>query len=194
MLHNGVDRPATRFVPQNIFALLGQCRRFWLRMKNPAFSRPVSFPYCKPIYAMPYAVLQTDLNPPGIEQLQRAFRSVSGLTPGDAFILGKDAFGILVKNFAEKQAAAMQGALRAEGIGTEIVDQKFLPELPRTHFVSRFDCSPEHLLIYDPLGRPFALEWRHIVLIAAGAVRLTDLCGSKRRGSFRAIMETGTRR
>jgi hypothetical protein len=123
---------------------------------------------------MRYAVLQTDLNPPAIDKLQRAFKSVPGLTAADASILGKDAFGILVKNLSEQQAGAMQGALRIERIETEIVDQTFLPEVPRPHFVRRMDCSPEHLIIYDPLGRTFALEWNHIVIVAAGAVKLTD--------------------
>jgi hypothetical protein len=123
---------------------------------------------------MRYAVLQTDLTPPAIDQLRRAFKSVPGLTAADASILGKDAIGILVKNLSEPQAGAMQGALRVEGIKTEIVHQKFLPELPRTHLVRRMDCSPEHLIIYDPLGRTFALEWNHVVIVAAGTVKLTD--------------------
>jgi hypothetical protein len=123
---------------------------------------------------MPYAVLQTDLNPPGIDQLQRAFAMVPGLTSADAHILGRDAFGILVKDFSEKQAGALQGALRGEGVETEIVDQSFLPELPPKKLVQRLDCSAEHLLIYDPLGRSFALDWRHIMFIAAGAVPLTE--------------------
>jgi len=123
---------------------------------------------------MRYAVLQTDLNPPATDQLQRAFQSVPGLTAADASILGRDAFGILVKNLSEPQAVAMQGALRIEGIETEMVDQTFLPELPRTHFVRRMDCSPERLIIYDPLGRTFALEWNHVMIVATGAVKLTD--------------------
>src|SRR6185503_18589726 len=102
---------------------------------------------------MRYAVLQTDLNPPAIDQLQRAFRSVPGLTASDAFILGKDAFGILVKDLSEEQAGALQGALRIEGIKTEIVDHALLPPLPQTHFVRQMECSPENLLIFDPLGR-----------------------------------------
>jgi hypothetical protein len=123
---------------------------------------------------MPYAVLQTDLTKPTIEQLQRAIRSVPGLTPADAHILGNDAFGILLKNASEQQAGTLQGALRLEGVETEIVDQSFLPALPEIRFVHRLDCTPEHLLIYDPLGKSFALDWRHIMFIAAGAVRLTD--------------------
>lgn len=134
---------------------------------------------------MPYAVLQTDLNPPGLDQMRRAFRSVPGLTPADAEILGNDAFGILVKDFSEQQAGALQGALRVEGIETEIVDQSILPGLPPSHFVRRLDCTPEHLLIYDPLGRTFALDWPHIIFIAAGAVRLTEFVREQRNPKTR---------
>jgi hypothetical protein len=123
---------------------------------------------------MRYAVLQTDLNPPDLELLRRAFRSVPGLTPYDASILGNDAFGILVKNFSAEQATALHGALRIEGLETEIVEQSLLPELPPAKLVNRLECQPEHLLIFDPLGNSFPLEWRHVQLIAAGAVRLNE--------------------
>ena len=123
---------------------------------------------------MPYAVLQTNLSTLSIEQMRRAFRSVPGLTPMDAQILGNDAFGILVKDFSEQQAGALQGALRIEGVETEIVDQSFLPVLPQPHFVQRLDCTPEHLLIYDPMGKAFTLDWWHLAFVATGSVRLTD--------------------
>lgn len=130
---------------------------------------------------MPYAVLQTELGKPTIEQMGRAFRSVPGLTPMDAHILGNDAFGILVKNFSESQSVALQGALRIEGVETEIVDQSLLPVLPAKHLVHRLDCTPEHLMIHDPAGRGFALEWRHVMFIAAGAVRLTEFVRERQR-------------
>jgi hypothetical protein len=123
---------------------------------------------------MPYAVLQTDLNTPSVEQLQRAARFVAGLTPADGAILVRDAFGILVKDFSEQQAGALQGSLRVEGVETEVVDQSLLPELPPIKFVHRLECLPEHLMIHDPLGRAFPVEWKNIMLIAAGSVRLTD--------------------
>jgi hypothetical protein len=130
---------------------------------------------------MPYAVLQTELGKPTIEQMGRAFRSVPGLTPMDAHILGNDAFGVLVKNFSEPQSIALQGALRIEGVETEIVDQSLLPVLPAKHIVHRLDCAPEHLMIYDPAGRGFALEWRHVMFIAAGAVRMTEFVRERQR-------------
>src|ERR1041384_7850115 len=129
---------------------------------------------------MPYAVLQTDLNTPSVEQIARAFPSVPGLVAAGARILGNDAFGMLVKDFSAEQAGALQAALRAEGVETEVVEQSLLPALPPTHFVHRLDCTPEHLLIYDPVGKTFALEWRHIILVAAGAVTLVDFIQERR--------------
>jgi hypothetical protein len=123
---------------------------------------------------MRYAVLQTSLDTPSIEQMARAIPTVPGLTAADAHILGNDAFGILVKDFSTEQARALQGALRAEGVETEIVEQSLLPVLPQAHLAQRLDGTPEHLLIHDPLGRTFRLEWAQITFIAAGAVRLTD--------------------
>ena len=134
---------------------------------------------------MLYAVLQTDLDTPSIEQMARAFRAVPGLTPVDAHILGQDAFGILVKDYSEPQAGRLQAALRSEGVETEVVEQSLLPVLPQTHFVHRLDCTPEHLLIYDPMGKTFALGWRHIMFIAAGAVRLTEFVREQRKPKTR---------
>lgn len=123
---------------------------------------------------MPFAVLQTDLTPPSTEQLRRAFQHVPGLTASDAHILGRDAFGIIVKNFPGDRAAALQGALRLEGIETEIVDETHLPAVPPGKQISRVDCVPEHLLIYDPLGRSFPLPWPHVMVLAAGMTRITE--------------------
>ena len=145
---------------------------------------------------MPYAVLQTDLNAPSVEQLRRALRSVPGLTPYDASILGHDAFGILVKNFPPEWAGALQRALQTEGVTTEIIDQSLLPELPPKKIVQRLDCRPEHLLIYDPLGNTFVLDWRHVLFIATGAVRLTEFVRhqqqrpvTRRQGNGRTTIE-----
>ena len=123
---------------------------------------------------MPFAILQTDLNIPAVDSLRRAFRYLKSLTDMDAHILARDAYGILVKNLTEHEAGTLQGALLGEGIQTEIVDQSLLPEMPPTKFVHRLDCRPDALHLYDPLGRQFSLDWGHLMLIAAGRVRLND--------------------
>ncbi|MBI3881910.1 MAG: hypothetical protein HY301_17845 [Verrucomicrobia bacterium] len=38
----------------------------------------------------------------------------------------------------------------------------------------RVDCGPDALMVYDPLGRSFPIEWRHVMLVAAGNVRLSE--------------------
>ena len=123
---------------------------------------------------MRYAVMQKHLEPPALERLQRAFRAVPCLTPADAHILGNDAFGILVKNFSEADAGTLQAALTAEGVETEIAPETSLPAIPQARMVSRAECGPDALLVYDPAGRKFPVEWQHVMLIAAGRVRMTD--------------------
>src|SRR5260370_18892967 len=121
---------------------------------------------------MSCAVMQKDLSVPPVEGLKRAFRSVKCLIQYDAVVLANDAYGILVKHLSCEDAATLQGALQAEGVQTEIVDERSLPTLPTTKFVHRLDCLPESLLIYDPLGRGFPLEWPHVMMVAAGPARL----------------------
>lgn len=125
-------------------------------------------------FIMPYALIQQVPVPPPLEKLQRAFRAVRCLTPADAHSVGRDGFGILVKHFSAEDAARLQSALHAEGIETEIVEQQLLPELPPVKFMNRMDCLPEALMLYDPLGRSFPLEWKNIMAIAAGSVRLSE--------------------
>jgi hypothetical protein len=40
--------------------------------------------------------------------------------------------------------------------------------------VQRLDCAPDSLLIYDAVGRSFPLPWQHIILSAAGCVRIME--------------------
>jgi hypothetical protein len=130
---------------------------------------------------MPLAVLQSSLTPtPSVEQLQRVFARVPGLTAYDAHILQRDAFGVLVKDCSEEQARTIHGRLLSEGIQSEVIDHSLLPPIPVSKQVRRLDLTPEHLIIYDPLNRTFPLEWRHITLVMAGAVRLTEFITTRR--------------
>jgi hypothetical protein len=138
---------------------------------------------------MPLAVLQTTLMPaPSLKQLQRAFAHVPGLTPYDARILGRDAFGVLVKDCSAEQAAALRGGLLSVGIETEVIDQALLPAVPVSKHVHRLDITPEHLVVYDPLNRTFRLEWQHITLVAAGAVRLSQFVPVRREPVYNPFL------
>lgn len=124
---------------------------------------------------MNFAVLQTTLDIPPIDSLKRAFRQTTFLVPMDAFTIAKDGFGILVHRLSFENASCLQGALRSEGIETEIVAESDLVPLPQTKFTNRIDCTPAGLVIYDPIGRGFCVDWQHIMLVAAGKVIVNEL-------------------
>lgn len=123
---------------------------------------------------MTYAVLQTGPEPPSAEQLQNAFSQVPGLTAMDAGILGKDACGVLARGLELDQASAMQSAMAAQGVETEVVEESALPELPPARQLTKGCFTPEALQIDNLLGRVFPLAWNDILLIAAGRARLTE--------------------
>ncbi len=124
-----------------------------------------------------YALLQESLEPPGIEQLKRAFTAVRCLVDADAQGLANDAYGILVRDLTAEDAGRLQGALRVEGVETELLPMPALPQIPPTKFVRRIGFGPDALLIYDPIGRPVPIEWRHLRLIAAGRIPATRSAG-----------------
>ena len=123
---------------------------------------------------MTCSVLQTGLEPPTSEQLQRAFQQVPGLAAADVFSIGRGAFGILGRSLDSEQADRLKSALAAEGLETEVVDDTQVPALPDMRNVYRLESTPAALMIYDPLGRGFALAWKDVLIIAAGQVRMSD--------------------
>jgi hypothetical protein len=117
-----------------------------------------------------YALLQQTLEPPAIDALKRAFAAVRCLVASDAYGVANDAYGILVRDLEAEDAYKLQGALRTEGVETEILPMALLPAIPATKYVRRIEFGPDVLLLYDPIGRPVPVEWRHLMLIAAGNV------------------------
>ncbi|MDB6027812.1 MAG: hypothetical protein JWM68_4035 [Verrucomicrobiales bacterium] len=122
-----------------------------------------------------FAVLQRTLEVPPIETLKRAFRRTTFLVPLDAFGIARDAFGILVRSLSQENAVSLQSALLSEGIETDVVAEENLVPSPPTKFTNRLDCTPEGLMVYDPIGRGFVVEWQHVMLVAAGNVLITEL-------------------
>ena len=123
---------------------------------------------------MPYAIVQKSLEAPSVEQLVRAFRALPQLTDYDANTMAKDAFGILVQGLDLADAGRLLQALHAEGVEAEMVDGKSLPPLPPPKPLHRAECLPGAFLACDYLGRPAEIEWPHVILVAAGAVLLTE--------------------
>jgi hypothetical protein len=55
------------------------------------------------------------------------------------------------------------------------VAENDLVPLPPAKFTNRLDCTLAGLIIHDPLGRPFTVEWQHVMLVAMGNVLVTEL-------------------
>lgn len=123
---------------------------------------------------MRYVLLQKALEVPAIEKLKTAFRGSGVLTEADAHVLGRDAFGILVKNLTAEKASLLHSRLLAVGVETELMPEKLLPQLPQTKFVRKLQVTEQALILHDALGRPFPLEWQHVMMIAAGNVRMQE--------------------
>ncbi len=117
-----------------------------------------------------YHVLQTSLEPVEPRSVQRAFARVKFLTRQDAFIVVRDAFGVLLKDLSFVDAEAVQEALSAEGVDTEIIAADSLPILPPTHLSRRVELLEQGICIHDVIGRETLVEWDRIELLAAGAV------------------------
>jgi len=118
-----------------------------------------------------FAVLQKDSTSPTAEQLKRAFRSFSNLTDADAVRLAAGAHGILMRHTDGDASRAFQQALQAEGIGAVVVAEDELPKLPEGRSLQRLGISPRAFTVYDLLGRPTAIDWADVTLVAAAAVR-----------------------
>jgi hypothetical protein len=123
---------------------------------------------------MTYAVMQTSAEPPTAEQLKHAFQQVPGLTAIDANNLARDAYGILVKGLELEQSTAMQSALAAQGLQSEVVEDAALMELPPPRRLTKVEFTPEGLGIYDLMGRSVPLAWKDFLVVAAGRVRFTE--------------------
>jgi len=123
---------------------------------------------------MTYAVMQTALAPPSMDQLKAAFGKVPGLAAVDVNILGRDAFGVVAKGLEREQAEAMRVALAAEGFEAEVVEDSALAELPPPQKLGKVTLTPAAFVTDNLVGRVTSLEWSRIAVIAAGRARLTD--------------------
>lgn len=85
---------------------------------------------------MTYALLQTSLNPPPLDALQRAFKAAEAfsVSAADAMFAADDAFGILARDLPEQDALNLAGALAVEEIAVEVVPEKDLRRLPDASF------------------------------------------------------------
>lgn len=127
-----------------------------------------------------FAVLLNGVEPVTLDALRKAFQHVPGMTALDADAHCRDACGILVRNFTDRQAAALQEGLKSAGIESELVEQGRLPILPAGRVIRRWESMPDQLTMADSLGRQFQLPWSDLALLAAGAVRAANFPRTRR--------------
>jgi hypothetical protein len=117
---------------------------------------------------MTYALLQTTLDRPSVEALERAFASGRGLTPADARFVADDAFGILARDLADVDALFLQQALAAEGIEVNVVPESDLPKVPDVRQFCWAECAEECLRLHDARACIAQIPWHDVRIIAAG--------------------------
>ncbi len=140
---------------------------------------------------MSYAVLQTSPAPPRMEQLQSAFHGVPGLTAADAAVYCKDAFGIIAPGLEGGQAAILQTRLREAGVEAEIVETARLPALPVGKTIRRLELTPEAMVVWDPLGRPFPVNWGHIMILGAGCLPQAQFQSKRHEWKVSRFVDSG---
>jgi hypothetical protein len=123
---------------------------------------------------MPYAVVQSQLTPPSLEQLRTAFaetaRAGLNVTPADAGPIQRDSYGILLERLSLEHARTAQRALTGVGYASDVVDERQLLDLPPGKGRNRIDPAADALHLTDLMGRVETVAYEQIVLVGAGMV------------------------
>ena len=120
---------------------------------------------------MSYALVQKKLGKVSPDRLWRAFRHLPHLVDQDAHTMADDAYGILVEGLSREDAQMLQQSLEDMGLGTRVVDEEELPELPPAREIRWAECGEHDFRFRHPEGQTYELGWRTIIGVAAGSVR-----------------------
>lgn len=124
---------------------------------------------------MAWHLVQTSIDPPALEPVQRALQA-SGVFPVfDAHGFVRDAFGVLVRGLEHEPALSLQAFLAAEGVPVEVVQDSDWPELPPAKRIHHASCRTDSFVPLDPLGRELVVPWNSIAAVACGLVQETDV-------------------
>ncbi len=123
---------------------------------------------------MAWHLVQTSIDPPALDSMQRALRS-SGVFPEvDAHGFVHDAFGVLIRDLEQGPALHLQAFLAAEGVSVEVVQDSEWPRLPPPKRIQQASCRADGFVPLDPLGRELVVPWDSIAAVACGLVQETD--------------------
>ena len=123
---------------------------------------------------MAWHLVQTSIDPPALEPVQRALQA-SGVFPEfDAHGFVRDAFGVLVRGLEHEPALNLQAFLAAEGVSVEVVQDSEWPGLPPAKRIQFASCRTDGFAPLDPLGRELIVPWDSIAAVVCGLVRETE--------------------
>jgi hypothetical protein len=116
-----------------------------------------------------YAVLQTSLEQSiDRDTLEEAVVATRELTKLDVPRLQRELFGIVAGDLSQGDALALQAALQARNIPTEVVDESVLPTLVEPKHGHALKLSPAGIVVVDLYDRETLYEWERIVFAAGG--------------------------
>jgi len=123
---------------------------------------------------MSFAIVQSELTPPTLDQLRQALTAAlpagGRFVPADASGILNDSFGILMDKLTFEQAQATKLALADVDYAVEVVDHDELFDLPASKGTNRLVPTNETLIVSDVLGRESFVPWDSVLVIAAGYV------------------------
>lgn len=123
---------------------------------------------------MSYVVVQSQISPPSLDQLQSALRGAlsdeSRFTPADAPGILNDGYGILMDQLRYDEAQALRRHLASAGYSAEVVDHDDLFSLPPSKGTNRMIPGDDGLVVFDVLGRESIVPWSAVLVIAAGYI------------------------
>jgi hypothetical protein len=118
-----------------------------------------------------YAVLQSSLDQSiSREALEAAIMSTEGLVKADCARLFREMFGIIARDLSQADALALQAALQARNIPSEVVDESVLPALSAPKHERALKLVETGIVIVDMYERETLYEWRRIVFAAGGGL------------------------
>ena len=118
-----------------------------------------------------YAVLQTSLDQSiSRDILQEAIMATEGLVKADCAQLQREAFGILVGSLSQDDALALQAALQARNVPTEVVDEFALPVLTEPKRGHALNLVNTGIVFTDLYGCETSYPREQIVFTAGGGV------------------------
>ena len=118
-----------------------------------------------------YAVLQTSLEQAiDRESLEEAMMATEGLVKADCSRLLRGLFGVVAGDLSETDALALQSALQARNVATEVVDESVLPVLTEAKRGHALRLLESGVVFTDLYGQETSYPSEQIVFAAGGGL------------------------